>query len=84
MGYRNKTYVIFDGDKDMWGYRFMRGWKKNENVDFDFYDAHETNKLLDGSSEETVKGKLRERLTIDFCINNGKLHFHRTHGKSEA
>jgi hypothetical protein len=62
MGYRNKTYVIFDGDKDMWGYRFMRGWKKNENVDFDFYDAHEINKLLDGSSEETVKGKLRERL----------------------
>ena len=62
MGYRNKTYVIFDGDKDMWGYRFMRGWKKNENVDFDFYDAHEINKLLDGSSEETVKRKLRERL----------------------
>ena len=62
MGYRNKTYVIFDGDKDMWSYGFMRGWKKNENVDFDFYDAHEINKLLDSSSEETVKRKLRERL----------------------
>lgn len=22
--------------------------------------------------------------TIDFCINNGRIHFHRTHGKSEA
>jgi len=62
MGYRNKTYVIFDGDKDMWGYGFMKGWKKNENVDFDFYNAHEINKLLDGSSEDTVKRKLRERL----------------------
>jgi len=62
MGYRNKTYVIFDGDNDMWAYAFMKGWKQNENIDFDFYDAHEINKLLDGSSEETVKRKLRERL----------------------
>ena len=65
MGYRNKTYIIFDGDNDndMWAYAFMKGWKQNDNVDFDFYDAHEMNRLLDGSSEETVKRKLRERLT---------------------
>jgi hypothetical protein len=62
MSYRNKTYVIFDADNDMWAYAYMRGWKNNERVDFDFYDAHEVNKLLDGSSEETVKRKLRERL----------------------
>jgi hypothetical protein len=40
----------------------MKGWKQNDNVDFDFYDAHEVNKLLDGSGEETVKRKLRQRL----------------------
>lgn len=62
MGYRNKTYVIFDGDNDMWAYAYMKGWNKNEHIDFDFYDAHEINKLLDGSSEDTVKRKLRERL----------------------
>jgi beta-mannanase len=26
----------------------------------------------------------QDRSFIEFCINNGKLHFHRTHGKSEA
>lgn len=62
MGYRNKTYTIFDGDNDMWAYGFMKGWKQNEHVDFDFHDAHVLNRLMDGSSEETVKAKLRERL----------------------
>jgi hypothetical protein len=62
MGYRNKTYVIFDADNDMWAYAFMKGWKVNDRVDFDFYDAHDVNKLLDASNEETVKRKLRERL----------------------
>ena len=61
MGYRKKTYIIFDGDKDMWAYGYMKGWNKSEHVDFDFHDAHEFNRLLDGSSEETVKRKLRER-----------------------
>jgi hypothetical protein len=61
MGYGNKTYVIFDGDNDMWAYAFMKGWKQNEHVDFDFHDAHALNKLMDWSSENTVKGKLRER-----------------------
>ena len=28
MSYRNKTYVIFDGDKDLWAYAYMLGWKK--------------------------------------------------------
>jgi hypothetical protein len=30
MSYRNKTYVIFDGDNDMWAYAYMKGWKANE------------------------------------------------------
>jgi hypothetical protein len=62
MGYRNKTYVIFDGDSDMWAYAYMKGWKNNDKIDFDFHDAHDLNALRDGSSEETVKAKLRERL----------------------
>lgn len=62
MSYRNKTYVIFDGDNDMWAYAFMKGWKQNENVDFDFYDAHDLRPLRDRASEETVKRSLHERM----------------------
>jgi hypothetical protein len=29
------VYVVFDGDKDKYAYAFMKGWKQNENVDFD-------------------------------------------------
>ena len=28
MAYRNKTYVCFDGDKDMHYYRLMCAWKQ--------------------------------------------------------
>ncbi len=40
----------------------MTAWKENENVAFNFQNAHEINNLRDGSSEETIKRKLRERL----------------------
>lgn len=63
MSYRNKTYVIFDGDNDIWAYAFMKGWKSNENVSFNFYDAHDLNVITDRASEETVKRKLRERFS---------------------
>lgn len=63
MGYRNKTYVIFDGDEDMWAYAYMKGWKKNENIDFNFHDAHDLNVLTNRASEDTVKRKLRERFS---------------------
>jgi len=62
MSYRNKTYVIFDGDKDMWAYAYMKGWKENENIDFNFYDAHDIRPLTDRASEETVRQRLRERM----------------------
>lgn len=64
MGYRNKTYVIFDGDEDMWAYAYMNGWKKNENIDFNFHNAHDLNVLTDRASEDTVKRKLRERFSF--------------------
>ena len=63
MGYRNKTYVIFDGDEDMWAYRFMRGWKANQHIDFDFYDAHDIKKMPRATDEAYVKRVLTERLS---------------------
>jgi len=61
MSYRNKTYVVFDGDNNIWAYRFMKGWKANQKIDFNFHDAHDLNIIRDGTSEATVKKKLRER-----------------------
>lgn len=62
MAYRNKTYICFDADTDMWAYGYMKGWKANDNIDFDFYDAHDLNNIRDDSEEEAIKKKLRERL----------------------
>jgi MTH538 TIR-like domain (DUF1863) len=64
MAYRNKTYVIFDGDNDIWAYRFMHGWIAREHIDFNFHDAHDLgSELTDRASEETIKRRLRERFS---------------------
>jgi hypothetical protein len=63
MGYRNKTYVIFDGENDMWAYRFMRGWRVSEHIDFNFHDAHDINAIADYGLPETVRRRLRERFS---------------------
>ncbi|WP_142807786.1 TIR domain-containing protein [Stenotrophomonas maltophilia] len=63
MGYRDRTYVIFDGDKDMWAYAYMLGWVKNERMDFDFLDAHSIRPIGGAASEVYVKRVLRERLS---------------------
>lgn len=62
MAYRNKTYVAFDGDSDMRYYRLMTAWKANENVNFNFYNAHDLNSARDTSSEQQIKRQLRERM----------------------
>ena len=62
MAYRNKTYVCFDADDDMKYYNLMKAWKENENIAFNFYNAHDLNNLRNWSSEETIKRKLKERL----------------------
>ena len=62
MPYRNKTYVCFDADNDIHYYYLMLAWKQSDNTDFQFYDAHDLNRLLPTSNEETIKRKLRERL----------------------
>lgn len=63
MSYKNNTYVIFDGDEDMWAYAYMKGWKNNQNIDFDFHDAHDLNTITNRSQEENTKKKLRARLS---------------------
>lgn len=74
MAYRNKTYVSFDADNDIHYYRLMQAWKQSDNTKFNFFDAHELNRLLPTSSEETIKRKLRERLlnSKTFIILIGK------------
>lgn len=62
MAYKNKTYICFDADTDIHYYRLMTAWKEHEHIAFNFANAHEINNLRDGSSEETIKRKLRERL----------------------
>jgi hypothetical protein len=58
-----KTYVIFDGDKDRWAYAFMKGWKVNDRVEFDFDDAHDLGSMTGNAQDEAyVKSELRKRM----------------------
>jgi hypothetical protein len=61
MAYRNKTYICFDGDTDMHWYRLMQAWKDNDDIDFNFHNAHDLNTARDSSQEESIKKQLRER-----------------------
>jgi hypothetical protein len=61
MSYRNKTYVAF-ASEDIDYYWLMTAWKKNEHIDFDFFDAHDLYVSRDTSKPETIKKNLRERL----------------------
>jgi len=61
MAYKNKTFVSF-ASEDITSYRLMTAWKKNKNIDFDFFDAHDLNTARDTSQPETIKRRLRERL----------------------
>ncbi len=62
MPYRNKTFVSFDGDNDMHYYRLMCAWKRNDNIPFNFFDAHDLNTARDSSQEASIKRQLRTRL----------------------
>lgn len=61
MSYRNKTYVAF-ASEDISKYRLMEAWRENQNIDFQFYDAHDLYISRDSSQPETIKRNLRERL----------------------
>lgn len=62
MPYRNKTYVAFDGDRDIHYYRLMLAWKQNDGFDFNFHNAHDLNTARDTSLEASIKAQLRERM----------------------
>ena len=61
IAYRNKTYVAF-ASEDIHCYRLMEAWRDNDNIDFNFFDAHDINTALDTSQPETIRRRLRERL----------------------
>jgi len=61
VAYRNKTYVAFDGDTDMQYYRTLQMWKERNDIDFDYYDAHDLNSSRDSSLTESIKSQLRVR-----------------------
>lgn len=63
MSYRNKTYVIFNGD-DIHYYRLMQAWKGNDNMEFDFNDAHDIGGIREDSEEVSVKNILEKGLLI--------------------
>ena len=55
MAYRNKTYIAFDGDNDINYFNIMKAWKYNDDIDFDFYDAHELTQAHDWAKTESIK-----------------------------
>jgi len=61
MSYRNKTYIAFASENISY-YRLMEAWRENENIDFDFFDAHDLYVSRDTSKPETIKANLRERM----------------------
>lgn len=60
MSYKNKVYVSMDADNDLRYYYLMKAWKQNDNTQFNFYDAHDINTILD-RSEASIKAGLEER-----------------------
>lgn len=62
MAYRNKTYIAFDGDNDINYFNIMKAWKYNDDIDFDFYDAHELTQAHDWAKTESIKRSLKNRL----------------------
>ncbi len=68
MAYRNRTYIAFDGDKDIHYYYLMKAWKNSKYVSFNFYDAHDLNIARDNSMEQTIKRRLSERMANTKCL----------------
>jgi hypothetical protein len=61
MGYRNKTYVIFDGDKDM-GIRLYARLEQERKHGIQLYNAHDLRPMEGTASEAYVKSVLKQRL----------------------
>lgn len=69
MSAEDPVYVVFDGDNDGWAYRYMRGWKTNDRVDFEFKDAHDLDNMTGrAQNEQYVKRHLRPRMEASGCV----------------
>ncbi len=62
MAYRNRVYVAFDGDNDIKYYNLFKAWNLNQNIDFEFNDAHELTQAHDWAQTESIKRSLKQRL----------------------
>lgn len=58
---RTKTYVCFDGDEDMNYYKILKMWDKNDQINFNFNNAHELTRIY-SYNEDNIKRHLRERM----------------------
>jgi len=63
------VYVVFDGDEDKYAYAFMKGWKANNNVDFDFEDAHDLDSMT-ARARRTICKEQASRANAE--INGGR------------
>lgn len=71
MGYRNGTYIAFDGldqknpsQSDFRYYGTIQAWAENKDIEFNYVDSHEkTYAVHDSSEKETLKSRVRERLS---------------------
>ncbi len=86
MAYRNKTYVGLDYDEDKRWYNAMRMWKANDNIEFDFHNAHELNTIRSWSTEDAKKQALRQRMLnakLFVLLVGGKTRFQQTYVRWE-
>ena len=71
-GNRTGTYIAFDGlgevnptKSDFKYYGTIQAWDSHKTIDFKFVDSHEkTAAVLDSSKRETLKRRIRERLSM--------------------
>lgn len=65
MTLRTNTYIAFNADPetgDMRSYNLMKAWKEKHEINFDFQNAHDLNTVREGTSEATIKAKLKQRM----------------------
>jgi len=71
MAYRNGTYIAFDAlgetnpsKSDFRYYSIIESWASNERIDFTYVNSHvKTYAVRDTSSKETLRIRIRERLS---------------------
>lgn len=71
-GNRTGVYIAFDGlgevnptKSDFRYYGTIQAWDSHKNINFKFVDSHEkTASVLDSSKRETLKQRIRERLSM--------------------